>query len=56
VSTIADIKIAKARWEDHQARHHCITGDGCPERVRLWLAYQAAGAAWGLEASAEKSA
>ena len=51
MSTIYDIKAAKGVYEDHVSAHKCLTGDGCPERVRLWLAYMKTSEAWGKDAA-----
>lgn len=50
MSTRLDILDAKADHEDHQARHHCITGDGCAVRVGLWKRYMDTAQRWGLDA------
>lgn len=45
--SIGDIKTAKARWEDHMSAHKCLTGDGCPERIRDFIGWMRIGAKWG---------
>lgn len=57
MSIIADIRLAKAEFEDHVATHGCrptsaAKADGetpCTKRVELWEAYQGTAALWGQE-------
>ncbi len=42
-----DIMAAKQRYQAHRAAHNCRVGDGCAERIRLWLAYQHTAELWG---------
>jgi hypothetical protein len=49
VSTIGQIKTAKGDYEDHVSGHKCVTGDRCPERIRLWLRYMKVSEAWSGE-------
>ena len=49
MSIRADILEAKRVFEAHVAEHKCMTGRGCEERKRLWLAYMKVGERWGLD-------
>jgi len=49
MSIRADILEAKADYEDHQGRHHCVTGDGCSVRIGLWKRYMDTAQRWGQE-------
>jgi hypothetical protein len=53
MTTRWDILDAKQDYEAHLAVHHCLVGDGCPERIRLLKAYNlgpnSAAGRWGLD-------
>lgn len=49
MSIIADIKGAKARYEEHVSRHKCSTLVPCQQRAGLWLEYQDTAGRWGAE-------
>ena len=53
MSTIFDIKAARYRLTMHVSFHGCETGDGCPERLKLWKEYVGspwcAAARWGID-------
>ena len=46
MSTMQDVKDAKARYDNHCERHRCRIGK-CDQRRWLWLAYQQTGENWG---------
>lgn len=49
MSIVADIKQAKAEWEDHIARHKCTQLQQCPERAALLQAWFGTAGMWALE-------
>jgi hypothetical protein len=49
MSIRADILEAKSVFEAHVAEHKCMTGRGCSDRKRLWLAYMKVAERWGIE-------
>lgn len=48
MSTRVDILAARDTFGKHLEEHKCRAGT-CPERTRLWLAYQDTAARWGTE-------
>jgi hypothetical protein len=49
VTTVADIKQAKAVHTHHLATHRCGALTRCPERAELWKAYMATADHWGAD-------
>lgn len=48
MTTIGDIRAARAAHEEHVATHKCRPGE-CELRKRLWLHYQKTAERWGQE-------
>ncbi len=49
MSTRFDINDSKGVLDQHVNVHHCKTGDGCPDRLRLYREYLHVAELWGIE-------
>lgn len=49
MSIMADIKQARAEYEDHNARHKCSSLEPCEKRTEKWQAWMLTAELWGQE-------